>query len=88
MLTVSPDVLLLDNRGRGTLAIQNVGVNMLEGTIETTGWIAAEPTGEFRSNHLTVVVKGVPILGLLLSGDIGQVVIKSNGGDKTVQVRQ
>ena len=86
VLTVSPDVLVLDDRGRGTLAIQNVGGSTLEGTIETKGWIVTEPTGSFRSNHLTVEVKGRPD-ALLQHGNVGRVIIHSNGGDKTIPVQ-
>ena len=101
VLTVSPAVLFLDNHGRGTLTIQNVGGNMLEGTIETTGWIVAEPRGSLRSNHLTVAVKfsrwktlsktlvvPSPSGDFRLHGEIGQVIIHSNGGDKTIPVRK
>lgn len=88
ILAVSPDVLVLDNRGRGTLVIQNanVGAMILEGTIETKGWIAVEPAGGFRSNHLTVTVRDKPVGPA--RGNIGQVIIRSNGGNKTIPVQK
>jgi len=86
ILAVSHDFLALDNRGRGALDIQNVGGSTLEGTIETQGWIVAEPTGTFRSNHLTITVKDKPAGPA--RGNIGQVIIYSNGGDKTIPVQK
>lgn len=88
VLTVSSDMLILGNSGKGTLVIQNAnrGGKMLEGTIETTGLIVAEPAGSFRSNHLIVAIKST-FRGWLRGGDAGQVVIKSNGGNETIPVR-
>ena len=86
ILAVSHDLLALDNRGRGALDIQNVGGSMLEGTIETQGWIVAEPTGTFRSNHLTITVKDKPAGPA--RGNIGRVIIYSNGGNKTIPVQK
>ena len=84
-LTVSPDVLHLDSRGKGTLTIQNVGGSTLGGTIKTTGWIVAKPTGGFRSNYLIVAIKST-FIGFFRS-KIGQVVIESNGGNKRIPVQ-
>ena len=86
ILTISPDVLVLDNRGRGTLGIENVGASTLEGTIKTKGWIITKPAGRFRANRLTVTVKEVP--GGPVRGYMGQIIIHSNGGDKTIPVRK
>jgi tRNA A-37 threonylcarbamoyl transferase component Bud32 len=88
VLTISPDVLILDKHGRGTLTIQNanVGGRTLGGTIEAKGWIVAEPTGSFRSDHLTITVKDKPAGPA--RGNIGQVIIHSNGGDKTIPVQK
>ena len=86
ILAASHDLLALDNRGTGALDIQNVGGSMLEGTIETQGWIVAEPTGTFRSNHLTITVKDKPAGPA--RGNIGRVIIYSNGGNKTIPVQK
>jgi len=88
ILVVSPDILVLDKRGRGTLVIQNAnaGDSTLEGTIKTQGWIVVEPTGTFRSNHLTITVKDYPAGPA--RGNIGQVIIHSNGGNKTISVQK
>jgi hypothetical protein len=87
VLTVYPDVLTLDNRGRGTLAIQNAnaGYSSIKGRIEAEGWIVTDPTGNFRSNQLTVEVREKP--GSPMHGKIGQVIIRSNGGNKTIAVQ-
>jgi serine/threonine-protein kinase len=87
ILTVSPGVLALRRDGTGTLTIQNAGGGILDGMIEEKGLITAEPRGVFQSNHLTIAVKDKQPWRLA-PGELGQIVIHSNGGAKMILVRK